>query len=210
MKYLIYLGHPAQYHFFKNIVKNLQKNHQVKYLIKTKEILEPLLIADDVEYVNILPEGRKSTKGGIVWGLIKRELKVFLEAIKFKPDLMMGSDPSLAHVGYILRIPVLTVIEDDVDVIRELAKITYPFTTYILAPDTCNCGKWKRKKISYSGYMKLAYLHPNYFKINSCCDEKFALIRITSLDAYHDKNIKGFNETIIKNTMIPIFSWALK
>jgi len=198
MKILIYLGHPAQYHFFKNIVNNLQKNNQVRYLIKAKEVLESLLIGDKVAYKNILPEGRKSTKIGVVWGLIKREIKVLGEALQFKPDLMLGADPSIAHIGKLLRVPTFTVLEDDAHVIYDLAKITFPFSTHILAPDSCDCGKWNSKKISYAGYMKLAYLHPNHFKYTSAGNQKTALIRLSNLDAFHDKGIRGFDEGLVK------------
>lgn len=198
MKILIYLGHPAQYHFFKNIVKNLQKNHRVRYLIKTKEVLEPLLMGDRVEYKNILPEGRRSTKAGIAWGLVKREIKVLIEALRFKPDLMMGSDPSVAHVGMLLRVPSFTVLEDDAHVIYDLAKITFPFSTYIVAPDSCDCGRWHSKKIPYAGYMKLAYLHPSHFECPSTERKKAVLIRLSNLDAFHDAGIKGFDEGLLK------------
>jgi uncharacterized protein len=198
MKILVYLGHPAQYHFFKNIVNDLKKRHEIRYLIKTKEVLEPLLIGDKVDYKNILPEGRKSTRPGIIWGLIKREIRVLGEALRFKPDLMLGTDPSLAHTGKLLRIPTLTILEDDAHVIYDLAKITFPFSTNIIAPDSCDCGKWRAKKISYAGYMKLAYLHPNWFKYTPESVEKTALIRLSNLDAFHDAGIKGFNENLLK------------
>ena len=201
MKILIYLGHPAQYHFFKNIVKNLKKNHQVRYLIKTKEVLEALLVGDGVEFKNILPAGRKSTKIGIIWGLVKREFKILGEAFGFKPDIMLGTDPSVAHIGKLLGIPVLTVLEDDVDVIYDLAKITFPFSSHIIAPDSCDCGKWNTKKISYAGYMKLAYLHPKYFQYASSENKKTALIRLSNLDAFHDTGMKGFDESLLKQVI---------
>ncbi len=203
MKILIYLGHPAQYHFFKNIVKNLQRNNEVRYLIKTKEVLESLLIGDNAAYKNILPKGRRSTKTGIVWGLVKREIKVLYEVLRFKPDLMLGADPSLAHVGKLVKVPTLTVLEDDAHVIYDLAKITFPFSTYIVAPDSCDCGKWNSKKISYAGYMKLAYLHPNYFKheIYENTGKKTALVRLSNLGAYHDAGIRGFDENLLKQVI---------
>lgn len=198
MKILIYLGHPAQYHFFKNIINNLKKNHKVRYLIKTKDVLEPLLVSGGAEFKNILPEGRKSTKTGVIWGLVKREVKVLCESLSFKPDLMLGSDPSIAHIGKILKIPVLTVLEDDAHVIYDLAKITFPFSTHIVAPDSCDCGKWNSKKISYAGYMKLAYLHPSYFTSEKPDFQKTALVRLSNLDAFHDKGIRGFDEDLLK------------
>ncbi|RJP46164.1 MAG: DUF354 domain-containing protein [Desulfobacteraceae bacterium] len=198
MKILIYLGHPAQYHFFKHIVRELKKRHEIRYLIKTKDILESLLIADNVKYQNILPEGRTSDRFGIIWGLIKREIKVFREALRFRPNLMMGSDPSVAHVGMLLRIPSLTVLEDDAHVIYDLAKITFPFSTHIVAPESCDCGRWHSKKIPYAGYMKLAYLHPSYFECPSTERKKTVLIRLSNLDAFHDLGINGFDEGLLK------------
>jgi predicted glycosyltransferase len=201
MKILIYLGHPAQYHFFKNIVNNLKKRHKIHCLIKTKDVLEKLLLADGAEFTNILPEGRKSSKTGIIWGLFKRGIRVLHESLNFKPDLMLGSDPSIAHIGKLLKIPTLTVLEDDAHVIYDLAKLTFPFSTYIIAPDSCNCGKWNPKKISYAGYMKLAYLHPNYFTCDEPDYQMTALVRLSNLDAFHDRGIRGFDENLLKQTI---------
>lgn len=197
MKILIYLGHPAQYHFFKNIVKILEKNHEVKYLIKTKEFLESLMLADGVDYTNILPEGRKSSKAGIIWGLVKREFRMLKEVIKFKPNIMLSYDPSVVHIGKVLRIPAISVLEDDAHVIYDLAKITFPYAKYILAPQACDCGKWSKKQIAYNGYMKLSYLHPKYFPFKNKADKKLAFIRLSGLDAFHDEGIKGFNEELL-------------
>jgi len=201
MKILIYLGHPAQYHFYKYIVQNLKKKHQVRYLIKTKDVLESLLVGDGVEFKNILPAGRKSTRTGIIFGLTKREFKVLGEALRFRPDIMLGTDPSVAHIGKLLGIPVVTVLEDDVHVIYDLAKITFPFSTHIVAPASCDCGKWNMKRISYEGYMKLAYLHPKYFQFESFNNQKMALIRLSNLEAFHDKGMKGLDESLLRKVI---------
>lgn len=199
MKILIYHGHPAQYHFFKNIIKRLrQQNNSIGLLIKTKDVLEELLKIDGEEYINILPEERVSSSIGILFGLLKRDLRLFKVVRELKPDLMLGSDPSLAHVGKLLNIPVLTVLEDDAQVVPKLAKLTFPFTNWIVAPISCDCGKWNSKKISYSGYMKLAYLHPKYFsKTKHAASKKTFLIRTAKLDAHHDFGIEGFNKEIL-------------
>lgn len=198
MRILIYLGHPAQYHFHKFIVNSLKElGHSILYLIRTKDVLEELLLRDNQEYLNILPEGRKSNKIGILNGLIKREIRLIPIVKKFKPNLMIGSDASIAHVGKLFGIPVLTFVEDDYYVIPFLAKSTFPFSTYIIAPEICDCGKWTYKKISYNGYMKLSYLHPKHFIPKDSNDGKYILIRLSKLDAHHDKGIKGINETIL-------------
>jgi predicted glycosyltransferase len=199
MRILIYLGHPAQYHFFKNIIKILHvQGKEVQILIKSKDVLENLLKNDDMDFINILPEGRVSSTKGILFGLMKRDFRIFKIVRKFRPNIMVGSDPSLSHVGKILGIPVLTPIEDDISVVPRLARLTYPYTSWIIAPDSCDCGRWNYKKISYSGYMKLAYLHPKYYTISKKYKgNNFYLIRLSKLDAYHDIGIKGFSKEIL-------------
>ena len=106
--------------------------------------------------------------------------------------MQFGTDASVAQAGYLLNIPVLTTLEDDIDVIPKLAKLTYPFTTKIVTPDVCRVGKWEYKKIGYNGYMKLAYLHPHYFTPkksivdNYVLGDKYCLIRLAKLTAHHD------------------------
>jgi uncharacterized protein len=55
------------------------------------------------------------------------------------------------------------------------------------------------KKISYQGYMKLAYLHPNVFipsniGLEIITQKKFCIIRLAKLTAHHDNNIQGLKE----------------
>ena len=74
MKILIYLGHPAHFHLFKNTIRNLEDNgHKVSVLIKKKDILEDFLDRAGMEYHNILPEGRSDGKAGIALGVMKRD-----------------------------------------------------------------------------------------------------------------------------------------
>jgi len=210
MKIIIYLGHPAQFHFSKNIIyKLLQNGHQVKILLKTKDVLEKLVKEYGFEYENIQERGRKNNKLSIFLASINRTISVFKIARIFKPDLLMGTDSSVAQTGFLLNIPILTTLEDDFDVIKKLANLTYPFTTYIVVPKVCDVGKWDSKKIPYDGYMKLAYLHPNYFIPNERIvskyihAEKYCLIRLAQLNAHHDSGIKGLDLKIV-NKIIAI------
>ena len=204
MKVLIYLGHPAQYHFFKNAIKQLKcDKNEVKVLIKTKDILERLLNEDGVEYTNIQEKFRKNTKWGILRASLQRTKAVKKIARQFKPDIMIGTDSSIAQSGWLLRIPAITTLEDDVEIIETFAKLTYPFSTDILVPNVCRVGKWEHKKIGYNGYMKLAYLHPNYFTpredvvLGYGITKQFVLIRLAKLVAHHDDSIKGLNTSIV-------------
>jgi len=199
MRILFYFGHPSQYLFLRDTIYSLKKDgHFCDILIKSKDVLEDLLIANNEEYTNILPEGRKSGSFGILAGLIKRDLRLYKYTLRRRYDLFIGTDPSLAHIGFFKRIPVITVLEDDIEIIPRLARLTYPFTSLILTPEGCKTGKYEYKTVHYNGYMKLSYLHPSRFiKDQSRIDQPYFLIRTSGLDAHHDNGISGLSETII-------------
>jgi uncharacterized protein len=203
MRILLFFSHPAQFLFFKNPVIRLRENgHEVYILIKTKDILPQLLDELGWEYHNILPTERGRSKLSIIRSLFIRDIRVLRFARKNRIQLLVGTDASLAHTGWILRIPCITSTEDDYHVIRHLAWFTYPFTDHILAPEVCDVGKWKGKKIGYNGYMKLSYLHPAVFspdrsKLALPASKPFFLIRLSGLTAHHDFGIKGIRKEVL-------------
>jgi uncharacterized protein len=199
MRLLFYFGHPAQYHFLRNtFIKLRAKGHTIVLVIKTKDVLEKLLQENNEVYFNLLPEGRKQSKIDILVGLIKRDSRLWRFVRNKKIDLFVGTDPSLAHIGRLLHIPVLTVLEDDFEIVPSLAKLTFPFTSYIITPSIVRVGKFANKKIGYNGYMKLAYLHPKYYSpeiIN--ISRPYFLLRLSQLNAHHDIGISGISDSIV-------------
>jgi predicted glycosyltransferase len=206
MKILFYFGHPSQYLFLKNPIGILKKNGVVcDIIIKSKDVLEALLIENKEIYSNILPEGRASGKVGLIYGLIKRDFRLFRHVKNKHYDLFVGTDPSLAHIGFLKKIPVITVLEDDINVIPGLARITFPFTSLILTPEGCQTGKYEIKTVHYKGYMKLAYLHPNRFNTKAAIlTQPYFLIRVSSLGAYHDAGINGFTLQLLQKIIIQL------
>ena len=199
------MGYPAQYHFFKHTIRRLMaEGIEVKLVIKTKDVLESLLREDGLYYINVQEKMRKNDKLSILMASLQRSWEVIKISRKFKPDLLLGSGADVAHAGWLFRKPCVTTLEDDIDIIRNLTRLTYPFTKNILVPIPCKVGRWEEKKIGYAGYMKLAYLHPNEFtpdrEIISRYDlpERYVLIRLVRLTAYHDVHIKGLNPQLVE------------
>lgn len=201
MRILFYFGHPSQYLFLRDTLKILKdKGIICDILIKSKDVLESLLIENREDFVNILPEGRNPGIFGISLGLIKRDIRLFQFIKNNRYDLFIGTDPSLAHIGFLKKIPVITVLEDDINVITRLAFLTFPFTSIILTPKECRTGQYEKKTIHYDGYMKLAYLHPNWFnKKAAIFEQPYFLIRVSSLEAYHDAGIFGFTPELLRS-----------
>lgn len=204
MKFLFYLGHPAHYHLFRNVILNLErKGHSLVILIKKKDILEELLKEAGIPFLNILPEGRKDSKTGIAWGLIKRDFRLLRYCAMHRPDLMIGTSTEITHVGKLLNIPSVNVNEDDADVVPLYSKLSYPFASCIVSPDVCENGKWDHKSVKYPGYHELAYLHPGHFSpsgeiagkyVNT--GEPYFIIRFAKLTAHHDTGIRGISPEI--------------
>lgn len=203
---LFYCGHPAQYHFLKNTMRNLREaGWNVIVLIKTKDILENLLQEDGLPYINIQQTFRKNNKLAILMASFSRTWEVYKIARKNKADILIGTDSSIAQAAWLLRKPSITTLEDDYAVIKNLAKLTYPFSTHIIVPKVCDVGKWDAKKIGYEGYMKLAYLHPKYFSPSKELvrqygiepDEPYVMIRMAKLVAHHDEGIKGLSVELL-------------
>jgi hypothetical protein len=203
MNILIYLGHPAQYHFFKNIIKGLNNNHSVVVLIKTKDVLEKLLMNDGIDYVNIQTKNRKNSSISILLASFRRTIQVYKIAKDRKIDVLLGTDSSVAQAAFLLRKSAITTLEDDYNVISKLANLTYPFTHNILVPEVCSVGKWTEKKIGYQGYMKLSYLHPKRFspdiniKNKYIKEDHYCLLRLAKLTAHHDKGINGLSVELV-------------
>lgn len=203
-KILIYLGHPAHYYIYKNVIPQLKRDgHSVEVLIKKKDVLQQLLDNAGIPYHNILEEGRKDTKLGILWGLIKRTYRMNAFCSKYHPDILTGTSVENSFIGKFRHIPVINVNEDDADVVPLYAKLSYPWATEILAPTVCNCGKWEEKATKYNSYHELAYLHPDNFTPDKSVveqyfsvDTPYFIMRFAKLKAHHDTGIKGISTEI--------------
>jgi uncharacterized protein len=217
MKLIFAVNHPAQYHLFKNPYLGLKsRGHDVVFVIKGKDILEPLMISDQVDFVTLAKRSHRKSRFSILakglWEVIIQGKNLWDFARKYKPDLMIGTDYSISHVGKVLKIPSIVFNEDDYQVNKFFCLLAYPCCTFIVSPQVCSVGKYYKKKIEYNGYQKLAYLHPKVFKPDLAIvkkyipgDSKYYLIRLVHFSAGHDIEMKhggiGFKEinTLIKS-----------
>jgi len=180
------------------------EHYKIILLIKSKDVLEDLVISDGFKYKNIQQKERGFSKFKIGYSFVKRILRVFNIAIKENPKILIGTDATIAIVGWLLRKKVITVLEDDYFVVKRLADLCFPFTSSIVCPSVCDVGPWKHKKIGYSGYMKLGYLHPNVFSSNRNgiaylnLPDKYVLVRVAKLAAHNDFGQRGLSNEILR------------
>lgn len=218
MRILFYFGHPAQFHFAKHTISNLKSHgHEVLLLLKSKDVLEDLVREQGWSYVNVQPRVRKNNKISIATASLQRTIRVWREARSFGADIMIGTDASIAQAALALHKPSLTVLEDDIEIIPRLAKVTYPFSTAIVVPRECSVGKWENKKVGYPGYMKLAYLHPKYFERQEISALKllpsskpYCLVRLAKLTAHHDDHVVGIDISQLEMVIAVAQSFGLE
>lgn len=208
MNVLIQLSHPAHFHFYKNVALGLMKNnYNVLIVIKTKDVLEDLLKNAGLSYVNINQYAHRGNKLGVLWDMLLRELRMVRLCKKYKIDLLTGSTPDIAHVGWWLRKWRINTGEDDLDVVPAFDLIASRFVQCLLAPICCKLGHIESKSVHYPSYHELAYLHPNHFEASREVVEGYGIdtnkpyfiLRFASLNAHHDDGIKGINTEVAQN-----------
>jgi predicted glycosyltransferase len=202
MRFLFDMGHPAHVHLFKNTINKLKKDgHEIKITARDKEVTQALLAAYGFEY-----EDRGKIFTGILnkaFGMIRIDLKLIVIAKKFKPDLLIGvSNPYVAHVGTVLRKPVI--IFHDTENVPMARFYIYPFVQAILTPIYFREPLDPKKHIKIQGFKEIAYLHPKYFspdphvlkELGLLPDERFIIVRFVSWDATHDIGQQGISDKI--------------
>ena len=207
MNILIQLSHPAHFHLYKNVAKNLMDDgHKIFVLIKTKDILEDLLKQSGLPYYNILKEAHRKSKFGILWDMLVRDWRMLRFVKKHKIDLLTGSTVEVAQVGWLTSKYRVNTGEDDMDVVPLFPKMAGPFMGTILSPRVCNNYSLEPYSVKYESYHELAYLHPNHFEADKkvveryfSADTPYFILRFSSLNAYHDNGIKGINTEIAQH-----------
>ena len=174
MKYLFVLNHPAHFHLFKYTIKGLSGyGHTCIIIAREKDVLCDLLEDDDFDYIKI--DSKNNLRYGILLSSIIFLFKKIIFVWKYtscnRPDIMIGTDWSIAIVGRLRSISNMIFNEDDTIATPE-NKLFYPISNLLVLPDCCDKGLWDSKKITYPGYHEMAYLHPQRFKYDKALVER--------------------------------------
>ncbi len=196
MKIFIDIGHPAQFHFFRNFINlMIKKGHEFFITARNKDVTHQLLKFYNIPFYD-RGKGADSIPGKII-SLVATDILLFKLIKIFKPDLCLSfSSPYLAQVSWLLKIPSITF--EDTEPSPWVHRLYKPFTNYILTP-TCFNKNFGKKHIHFNSYKELAYLHPNYYlpndnvlvESNLKTNDKYIVIRFISWKALHDKGNHG-------------------
>lgn len=198
MRILIDIGHPAHVHYFKNLMRIMEKSgHKFLIIARDKEITFELLKRYNIPFKSRGPGG-KSLISKVLY-IPKADLTIYREAKKFKPDILLSfASTYAAHASKLLGKPHIAL--DDTEHAKFELFMYPPFTATILNP-SCFSKDLGKKQILFDSYTELLYLHPNYFTPNPEVlkllkvkeGEEFAIVRFVSWDASHDIEEKGLS-----------------
>lgn len=143
--------------------------------------------------------GKAQKRGyGRALELIPYVLKAHRLAKKFKPDVIVGTGIIEAYTSILFRKPCIVFTDTETPSLEQF--LYKPFVKAIYTP-SCFRKDLGRKQTRYNGFKELAYLHPDYFQpdasiynllgINS--DERYVILRLNPLDAFHDIGVTGFS-----------------
>ncbi len=200
MRIIVDIGHPAQVHFHRNVIKILeQKGHEILVSARNKDVLIYLLKKYDINFIKISEQ--KPNFFGLFKELMQRCYSLYRIVKKFKPDLMYGAGETVAIVGKLAKKP--TIIFNDSEPVFVNKFLTYPWTNTICTP-TAFTRELGKKQVKYDGYKELVYLHPNYFKPNPAVldeldlskNDKFIILRFVSWTASHDVGQHGIKNKV--------------
>jgi len=189
---LVDIGHPAHVHLFRNAIKIWQsRGHSVAITSREKDITGTLLSAYGFTY-EIASEARKGTLG-LAYEMLEHDYGVLKAALRHKSQILIGTSVAVAHVAPLVGAKSVVFNEDDASVAKSFVRLAYPMAHKIVTPAVLNEDHGK-KHITYNGYQKLAYLHPNVFspdpavkdKLGVSQHEDYFLLRFVTHHAAHD------------------------
>jgi len=199
---MIDMGHPAHVHLFKNFIWEMQRRgHQIKVTARDKDVTRQLLDAYAIPYI---PVGRSCLhkRSGLFREWAARDIQVYLEARRFKPDCLMGVlNPAVAHSSWLLgrRSVIFTDSEPESIGFPIADLLTLPFASTIISPTSVR-HDYGKKGIRVNSYKELAYLHPNnFFPEKSILGDlhlspgEYVILRFIGWQAYHDHGKMGLS-----------------
>ncbi|MEM7302342.1 MAG: DUF354 domain-containing protein [Pseudomonadota bacterium] len=199
MQVLFDFGHPAHVHLFRNAARQLiERGDSVVITARDRGIITHLLKHYELDY-SIASTPRQGLVGNIV-ELMVHNWQVLKKCLKSRPDLLIGTSVSVAHVGRLIGRPSIVLNEDDADYVPLFAKITYPFASRIVIPSVLRDPK-TAKVLTHESYHELAYLHPDHFTPDPGAlsilgvqpGDPFFIIRVVDLAAHHDAGEEGLS-----------------
>ena len=189
------IGHPSQAWVLRPILSDLiQRGATVEVLAREKDTLPALLAGFEIPFSVPVPRG--FGLAGQIREFVQREAHVVAKALRTRPALLIGTSFHIARAGFLSGGTSIVFNEDDAAVVPLIRWLAYPLASRIVTPCCLSFENYGTRHITYRGSQKLFYLHPNRFQPDPSVRKyvgqgRYAIVRLSALDAHHDRNIRG-------------------
>lgn len=200
MKVLFDIVHPADVLFFYHPLRKLQAlGWDVLVLAREKDVACTLLDSFGIPFKSVSVAG--AGKIGLARELLTRDIRVGIEALRFRPDVMIGfGGVAISHVGAVTRIPSLSFY--DTDTAKLQTRLTWPFISHLFVPEAYQGETPAGRTSRFPGIKEMSYFHPDNFRadkanaINAGLDPSARnfLVRTVSWRANHDIGKTGWSD----------------
>jgi len=201
MRIVVDVNHPAHVHYFKNFIREMEeRGHEVLVTASEKDISFELLEKYHIGFKNVGSYGTSLVRKLINIPII--DVRYYNLTKGFQPDIFIGAGSiRAAHVSYLLRKPCINF--EDTEHSTEQIRLYLPFVEGVPTP-SCFTQDLGKKQIRFSGYMELAYLHPNRFTPDPAVlddlglaeGDPFTIVRFVSWQASHDLGQHGIHDRV--------------
>jgi len=191
VRILVEILHPAHVHFFRHAIAVwLERGDDVLILSREKDVANDLLREFGLPFESIseLP----NSKVGLLFEMAQRDLKMWIRALRFKPDVLVGiMGVTIAQVGRLIGKP--AVVFYDTENAKLTNRVVYPLAHSVCTPQ-CYRARVNGIHVRYPSYHELAYLHPERFTPDASAlarsgidgDSTYFVLRFVSWQASHD------------------------
>jgi predicted glycosyltransferase len=189
------IGHPSQAWVLRPVLSELRRRGAMLDVVaREKDTLPDLLAGFNIPFT--VPVRRGRGLPGQLREFAQREAHIVAKAVRTRPDLLIGSSFHIARAGFLSGGKSIVFNEDDATVVPLIRWLAYPLASRIVTPRCLSFEDYGRRHLTYRGSQKLFYLHPNRFQPNLSVREHvgagpYAIVRLSALDAHHDRNIRG-------------------
>lgn len=205
MRVLVDVSHPALAHVFGHVVPALAaRGHECRVVGRDKDVTLALLAAYGVPYQVYGRAGR--SQGGRLRELVVREAGILRLARRFRPHLVTGTSVHAARVARLCGARSAVLNDDDAAAVPFFRWLAYPLAHAILTPAVLAHERHGARHLTYPSYHALFYLHPARFRPDPAVrgalglaeGEPFALVRLSALQAHHDRGVRGVDDALLR------------
>jgi predicted glycosyltransferase len=187
--------HPSQAWVLRPVLNELvRRGAEVEIVAREKDSLPKLLERFGIPFSVPVPRGRGLM--GQLREFARREAHIVAKALRTRPALLIGTSFHIARAGFLSGGTSFVLNEDDARVVPLVRWLGYPLASRIVTPRCLAFENYGRRHLTYRGSQKLFYLHPSRFQPDPSVRAhlgpgRYAIVRLSALDAHHDRNIRG-------------------